>query len=308
MKFFSYKLVSAFLAIAVLALLVTGCNKTSTSTATTTTTPSPTTSKTPPQIPPLQTFLMPLDDFTSGAGISSAIDQESQREFVCLASSDSMPLAIQQAALIDQSNWLYAASKVLFWRTVAVVGLAIPVAAFKASFVNTPVQQTDGSWIWSYTVTVIGTYTAKLHGSYTDNGVHWEMNISKQGEYTDFLWYYGDSDLPATHGSWTLKENPQSPNDLLRIDWQRNIADGTYTVQYTNIKPGAAENGGYISVQYTGQTPYNHIWDIYNKAQDNHVNIEWNNQSQAGEIKDYSKYFDNNWHCWDTSHNNCACQ
>ena len=296
MKFFNHKLVSSLLVITVLALLVTGCGKSST------------TSKTPPQIPPQETFLIPFDAFTGNSSLGSAIsDQESQREFVGLASSDSMQAIIQQAVLGDSTNWLHAAWNVGLWSVVVVVGLAVPVAAFKASFLNTPVQQADGSWVWSYTVNVFGTYNAKLHGTYTDNGVRWEMNISKQGEYTDFLWYYGESDLSATEGYWILKENPQNPNDLLRIDWQRDISDGTYAIKYTDIKPGAAENGGYISVQYTKQTPYNHIWDIYNKGQDNHTYIDWNNQTQAGQVKDYNIYFDNNWHCWDTSHMNIAC-
>jgi len=294
MRGFGFKVVNTFLVLAVLALLVTGCGKSST------------TSKTPPQIPPLQTFLIPFDEFNSN-GISAISDQESQREFVGLASSDSMQAIIQQAAWGDQSNWLYGASKVVYWSAIVVVGLAVPVAAYKASFQNTPVQQTDGSWIWSYTVNWFGTYSAKLHGTYTDSGVRWEMNISKQGEYTDFLWYYGESNLDETEGDWILKENPQNPNDLLHIDWQRDISDGTYAIKYTDIKPGAAENGGYISAQYTKQTPYDHIWDIYDKVENNHTFIEWNGSTQAGRVKDYNKYFDNSWHCCDTNHVNCAC-
>ncbi len=294
MKFFNHKIVSSLLVITVLALLVTGCGKSST------------TSKTPPQIPPQETFLIPFDEFGSD-GISAISDQESQMKFAGLASSDSMQDIIQQAVLFDQTNWLHAAWNVGVWSVVVVVGLAVPVASFKASFLNTPVQQADGSWVWSYTVNVFGTYNAKLHGTYIDKGVRWEMNVSKQGEYTDFLWYYGESDLPATKGYWIIKENPQTQKDLLQIDWHRNIADGTYDIKYTNIKSGAAENGGYIFAQYTKQTPYDHSWDIYNKGQNNHTYIEWNSSTEAGRVKDYNKFFDNNWHCWDTSHMNCAC-
>ena len=296
MRSFGFKIVNTFLVLAVLALMVTGCGKSSTVSKT----------PTPPQIPPQETFLITFDEFNSN-GISAISDQESQMKFAGLASSDSMQDIIQQAILEDQANWIHAAVSVGFWSVVAVVGLAVPIAAFKASFLNTPVQQPDGSWVWSYTVPVFGTYTAELHGTYIDKGVHWEMNISKQGEYTDFLWYYGESDLTVTEGYWILKEKPQNPNDLLRIDWHRNIADGTYDIKYTNIKSGATENGGYIFAQYTKQTPYDHSWDIYNKGQNNHTYIEWNSSTEAGRVQDYNKYYNNNWNCWDTSHMNCAC-
>ena len=87
-----------------------------------------------------------------------------------------------------------------------IFGLAIPVASFVESVKQTPVKQPDNSWVWTYSITVQGvTYTAELHGKYIDSGVRWDMYITRQDEYTDFLWYYGESDIDNTRGYWVLK-------------------------------------------------------------------------------------------------------
>jgi hypothetical protein len=216
-----------------------------------------------PTIPPVESFVIPFEDFeNSGTG-----------GLICLDTG-------------NQSNWNYAVGTVLTWGVILVTKLAVPVAALRASFQHTPVQQDDGSWIWSYSVNIgNATYTAKLHGQFITEGIHWSMNISKEGEYEDFLWYYGECDLPATEGFWILKQSPSVPTDLLQIDWSRNISAGTYAIRYTNIIPADPNNGGYIDTQYTKGVPYNHIWDLYNKVADNHTYIEWSSTTGAGRVK-----------------------
>ena len=155
-----------------------------------------------PTIPPEETFVIPFEDFN---GTNAVVSLETG----------------------NQSNWNYAALAVGIWSTIIRVGLAVPVAAFQASFHNIPLQQDDGSWIWSYSVNIGGSvHTAELHAQSITGGVHWAMNISKQGEYEDFQWYYGECDLPATQGFWILKKSPADPTDLVRIDWARSISAG----------------------------------------------------------------------------------
>jgi hypothetical protein len=237
-----------------------------------------------PTIPPEETFVIPFEDFTETNGL------------------------ISLAETGNQSNWNYAAGTVVIWGAILITTLVVPVAAFRASFHNIPLQQPDGSWVWSYSVNIGGSiYTAKLHGQFITEGVHWDMNISKEGEYEDFLWYYGECDLPATEGFWILKQSPADPEDLVRIDWSRNISAGTHAVRYTNIVPDAPENGGYIDTQYTKGTPYDHIWDMYNKVQDNHTYIEWSSTTKEGRVKNLNWFHDDNWHCWDSDLTNVTC-
>jgi hypothetical protein len=238
-----------------------------------------------PTIPPVETFVIPFEDFPNN-GTGGLVSFETD----------------------NQSNWNYAALTVAFWGTVVVVGLAVPVAAFRESFQHTPVQQPDGSWIWSYSVNIgASVYSAELHGQFITEGVHWDMRISKEDVYEDFLWYYGENDLPATEGFWILKQSPTVPEDLLRIDWSRNISAGTYAITYTNIVPGDSENGGYIDIQYTKGIPYDYICDIYNKGQDNHTYIDWSSTTEEGRVKDFQHFGDNEWHCWDSDRMNVTC-
>jgi hypothetical protein len=238
-----------------------------------------------PTIPPVETFVVPIEDFqNSGTG-----------GLVTLAGG-------------NHSNWDYAAFTVGIWGAILITKLAVPVAAFRASFQHTPVQQPDGSWLWSYSANIgNATYTAKLHGQFITGGVSWNMTISKEGEYTDFLWYYGEHVLPATEGFWILKNSPADPTDLVRIDWSRNISAGTHAIRYTNIVPGGPDNGNYIDTQYTKDVPYDHIWDLYNKSGDNHTYIEWSSTTGAGRVQDFNHFGDNNWHCWNGTRTNVTC-
>jgi predicted small lipoprotein YifL len=260
-------LLHLFLVLVIAVLTVTGCGASGA-----------------PTIPPVDTFVIPFEDFSnSGTG-----------GLVTLA--------------VNQSNWNFAAFTVGVWSAIITAGLAVPVAAFRASFQHTPVQQDDGSWIWSYSVNIgNATYTAELHAQFITEGIHWSMNISKEGEYEDFLWYYGECDLPATEGFWILKDSPTVPTDLLGINWSRNISAGTYAVRYTNIVPGGPENGGYIDTQYTKGVPYDHIWDLYNKSGDNHTYIEWSSTTGAGHVKDSKHFGDDDWHCWNSTRTNVTC-
>jgi len=222
-----------------------------------------------------------------------------------LAGSDTAE-ASAATDLID--NYVHARWHVGFWNTVIVVGLAVPVWAFGESFHHDPEEQDDGSWVWSYSAHVPSPngilHTAELNGSYVDNESHWEMYITKEGHYEDFNWYSGVANLPATEGYWILKEGPTDPHDLLQIDWDRDTSAGTWQVKYTNIKEGATENGGYINYGVTSDETYDAFYDIYNKGQDNLVEIETNRTTKAGRVKNPKHFGDEEWHYWDSSHSN----
>ncbi len=280
------------LTLVLVTLLSVSCANSKTSTN------SPKTSK-PPQIPPQSTFVMDFSDFIQGK--SSFNPGQTGTLLRVSALQESLPAA-NRNAIGERANWGFAALNVGFWNLAAFVGLAIPVAAFVESLKQTPIKQPDNSWVWTYSITVQGiTHTAELHGKYIASGVRWDMYITKQDEYTDFLWYYGESDLGATQGFWILKDRPSKPNDLLRIDWHRNAVNETGDIKYTNIVPGGAENGGYISFTVTKEQPYDRSYVIYNKGKNETTYIEWNSSTKAGRVKDSVHFKDDNWHYWDSS-------
>jgi hypothetical protein len=199
-----------------------------------------------------------------------------------------------------RGNWGWAAGHVWIWSTLLKVTLAIPVAAFIESFNHQPVQQLDGSWLWTYTVTISGIdHIAKLYGTSVTDGVEWQMLLTKAGFYTDFEWFTGFSNLPATVGTWTLNHNPNDPVPFLFIEWSRNAEDDLADVKYTNIVPNAPANGSYIYYGKTAGETYNRFFDIFGIEENRLINTEWNYEQHFGRVKDPKHFGDNDWHCWD---------
>ncbi len=206
---------------------------------------------------------------------------------------------------LTASNWTFAAANVGFWNVFITVGLAVPVASYVEAFNHDAVQISSDTWQWSYSFTAVVSYTAKLNGKITSTGVEWEMYISKAGAYDNFLWYKGFSSFDRTNGTWTLYENPANAVQLLGIVWHQNT-DGTADIQYTNIKEGDVENGGYI--KYGLQIgDYDAFYKIFNKGQDNLTQIEWNRTSKAGFVIDPKHFGDSEKHCWDSSLQDVTC-
>ncbi|MBU1318975.1 MAG: hypothetical protein KKG33_01625 [candidate division Zixibacteria bacterium] len=242
---------------------------------------------TPPDLPPQSTFVMDFDDFT---------------QYVLWSSN-----AGDNTEALTKQNWGQSAVRVAFWNIALTVTLAVPVAAFVEAFQHDPMQLEDGSWQWTYSVTVGVEHTCRLVGNVEENEVSWSMYLSKEGEFTDYLWYSGTHNLPATEGEWTVNRGHDQANPFLGIEWHRNVSTATGDLKYTNIIPGDAENGGYIYYGSTTDTDYDRFYNIYNKGQDNLAEIEWNFTDKNGHVKDENFYGDTDWHCWDTNLDDVDC-
>jgi hypothetical protein len=233
----------------------------------------------PPEIPPASTFVMDFSDFAS------------------------------ETAALAVDNWHYAAGNVAIWNAFITIGLAVPVAAFLEALSHEPVRQTDGTWVWDYNFYVGQVlHVAELRGWVESDVVFWEMYISKQGFFEDFLWYSGESAVAGTEGTWTLYASPENPTPLIGILWHAAPEEGTADIKYTNIVPDGPENGGYIFYGVTDGSPYDAFYDIYNKGLENHTNIEWNRPGMAGRVADALHFDDDGeWHCWNDAHQDVDC-
>jgi len=229
-----------------------------------------------PELPPQSSFVMDFSDF------SNPDDTLSMRE------------------IATYQNWGFSYVNVVVWQTFIHVGLAVPVASFLESFNHEAVYHPDeANWTWSYNVTVnLVVYEAELTGYLQADSVAWEMRVTAGQQYADFLWYYGKSALNGSGGYWILQENPQNPNQLLRISWHK-YADNTADISYTNIKPGGPENGGYIFYG-TATNGFDRFYNIYNKGQDKLTEIEWSSVNKDGRVKDLQHFGHGDWNCWDT--------
>jgi len=236
--------------------------------------------ETPPALPPTNSFIMDFGSFPL---------------------NDGEPLAKTGNVLLQtRANWSWAALNVLVWNTVLFVNLAVPVAAFYASFQHDPYKEDDGSWSWSYGFTAQNNqYTAKLNCALYDNLAHWKMYISMDGEFNEFLWYQGEGDLGYSHGTWTLYRDPADPVAYIGMEWNRNPQDGTGDIRYTNIKDEDPNKDSYIKYGTMTDSLYNAYYTIYHKNLDNYTLIEWNRDSKAGRVSDKIHFQDDVWHCWD---------
>ena len=213
-----------------------------------------------------------------------------------------------QNLVVSRNNWGWAALNVSVWNSVLTLTLAVPVAAFLESFNHQPVQQPDRSWLWQYTLNVEGgSYTAKLYGKTVTEGVEWRMLLSRAGVYTDFEWFKGFSNLPATEGTWTLNKDPNLPSPFLYIEWHRNTQEGTADVKYTNINPVGSGNGSYIFYGKTNEIPYNRFYQIFDATENRTIDIKWNYEQLFGRVKDPIHFEDELWHCWDQTLNDIVC-
>lgn len=242
----------------------------------------------PPEMPPISTFQMDFSPFIA-----------------------TVPLA--KSSKVDTTNktsWAWASLNGAVWQTLIAVGMAIPVAAFTESFNHDPQQTEDGRWLWTYQFSILGgvMHTASLYGSVDNDGVTWEMYISKENFYQNFLWYSGHSDIFASVGTWTLFTEPNNPTPLIGIEWERNKEDSTGSIKYTNIIPNGPENGGYIYHGVTADLDYDAFYEIYNKGKNNVIRIRWNRQTHEGRVQDNQHFGNEEWHCWNSNLENIDCQ
>jgi hypothetical protein len=232
-----------------------------------------------PQLPAPATFVMPMDDnfdeFTE--------DQIHDR---------------------GAGNWVHAAANVLVWNTILTANLIVPVAAFHESFNHPAVYQGYGVWLWEYNVTDGNgvTYHAKLYGELlATEEVKWDMYISQVGGFTNVHWYTGITAWDQSYASWTLNFNPNNPQPFIGIQYQRDNGAGVASIRYTNIIPGNVGNGGYIEYRegaYNGGL-YDRAYDVYKIEIDNLMEINWNDAARYGRVKDFEKFGNTDWHCWD---------
>lgn len=236
-----------------------------------------------PQLPPESSFVM---DFS---GFSNPDDTTTSRGFG------------------TYQNWGHAYANVVVWSTIIKVGLAVPVAAFAESFNHEAVYHPDANnWTWSYNFQVAGAWhEAELTGFFQSDTINWEMRITKEGAYTDFLWYTGKNSYDRSGGYWILNEKPENPNPMLRIDWTYE-GGGIGDIKYTNVVPGGNENGGYINYG-TQSGELDLFYDIYNKGQENLIEIEWSKDYHNGHVADPVKFGDSEWHCWDVQLQDTEC-
>jgi hypothetical protein len=195
-----------------------------------------------------------------------------------------------------------AVGAVLYWNSMLTLGLAIPVASYTEAFNHEAVRVDNDTWQWTYDVEVNDTLvTAVLTADVTGEMVNWEMSVSKQDDFQDFVWYTGICDILATSGTWTLYKSPDDPTELIGITWNHDYDKDTFDVEYLDIS-GGQYDGSYISFEMTEDPVFNAVYEVHNALQQTTLTIHYNTETHEGNITNGI-----NTYCWAADYKDIAC-
>jgi hypothetical protein len=226
--------------------------------------------------------------------------------------------SITKNELVTKTNWLISATTVGVWNVIIGTTFAVPVAAFKTSFNQTPSKINNTTWEWDYSVNgFTSQYSARLVGTLQTNQVNWEMFISKTGidSFDEFLWFEGTSALDGKSGQWILYNSAEFPDKTVQIDWQKE-GDEVGNIKYTYIREINSLNqpdnfnGSYLICGLQDETfdAYVTVHTYDNQAESfTDSYIEWSRSDFSGHIKAEYFFNDSEWHCWDSTGNDVDC-
>ncbi len=197
-------------------------------------------------------------------------------------------------------NWLYSAGSVVVWNTVIAANMAIPTVAYRAALNNDPVYLGDDIWEWSYSVSINSrTIEAQLTGSRIDKEQFFlEMRLSEHNGFQDFKWFEGVVSSDHSYANWTLYHSPEKPDEYLEIVYNKNFDTEVSNITYTVIDPLNDLYNGSIDFGIDPGQDFDAHYTIF--MNNNTTSIEWSMETQAGRVKDESRFSDAEWHCWDT--------
>lgn len=211
-----------------------------------------------------------------------------------------------------KTNFAFAALNVGFWQTIVGATIVIPAVAFDAASDHSfEYQESDGRWKSEYTVGQGGSLiTAELFAETTGETVKWEMYLSQAGSYDQFLWFTGESRVDNSGGEWTLYASPQSPREVLTIDWDRVEGDAVNSL-YTLTDETSTKTGSYIEYGVSAESDYSHYYDVSvvdTEDDDYDLSILYNEETKVGRVKSNAYFGDPDWRCWDESFDDTACE
>lgn len=242
---------------------------------------------TAPQLPPQESMSANMGDFPSNGESSQA------------------------NANGDKSHFTFAAGNVIFWQTLLNVQLAIPVASFQEAFNHSfEYLEAQGRWKSEYSVEVGNkNITATLYAERTDDEIEWEMYLTLPGQFENYLWFSGESELDNSGGTWVLYRSPSEPRPLLEIEWEREDGEAINST-YTLIDTQADKNGSYIQYGLTSETRFTHYYQVSITSQsedDYDALIYYNQETRVGSVQSTSHFGDDAFRCWDSNFNNTDC-
>lgn len=209
----------------------------------------------------------------------------------------------------SNEHYNFAALNVGIWNTLLYINLAIPVKAWYEVRESDPVwDKVAEAWVWSREFNLnSGNYTARLHGWIDGDQVQWRMYVSHQGVYSDFLWYRGTAKLDRTSGSWRLFRDHVNDQPYIDIEWENDPDSDFDNIKYINAIPNDAGAGSYIHYGRVEGEDYPIFYDIFGAQDDRLIEIDYDDATTAGRVRDDVFFGTEDWNCWDALHEDIEC-
>lgn len=202
-----------------------------------------------------------------------------------------------------------AVARVAVINSAVAAALTSPAALFAVARAHEPVEQDDGSWLWSYTAkTESVTFTANLTCITAGGMNYWSMKVSTDVPLypiTDFEWYTGMSTEMNTSGSWQFfdLETPDEQNPTAKIDWSVKILKEEAELTIENVDTRSEYMGDVLRYNVTPKIG-SMSFDDASKGET--WEIVWDIETGEGSIT-VPGYNSGEKACWDASKQDVSC-
>ncbi len=218
---------------------------------------------------------------------------------------------IRAPAAATYLNFGNAAVRVASINAALAAAVAPPATLFAAARLYEPTPQSDGSWVWSYSVDIeYVTFTASLTGMMEGDETRWSMVVSANAPLrpvASFLWYQGVCTEMNTSGTWEFFDitTPTEQNPTATVEWTADVDNKTAHLLLKNVdtRPDAKYTGDILD--YTVGSEIASI--IYADASESEVwSITWGTETGEGSLR-VPEYNGGEKACWNNLKQDVTC-
>ena len=208
-------------------------------------------------------------------------------------------------------NFANAATRVSIINAAVVSALTFPAGLFMSAKENEPVLQSDGSWLWDYSVEYdYFLVNAKLTCVEEGDKSSWSMKTSIDSPIVtveEFEWYTGVCTQDNTSGSWQFFDmfTPDEHNPTAKIDWsiQPLTGEARLDIENTDTRETCDYTGDVLEYSLNIEMASMSFIDI---SEGEIWKIQWDNQTGAGSLT-VPSYNNGEEACWDSGKQDAAC-
>lgn len=210
----------------------------------------------------------------------------------------------------EESTYFNDATEgIIFWQILLTDSLSFQKDLLERALTNNLEYQADETWLIKDKLNYDEeSYDILLFCiNYTDT-VNSKLYFSLDTTYINLLTFEGISYNSNSQGNWIINKPEKDTSayvKFLTTNWKIDSSENK-EIKFTNFLSGG-DNGNYILYKDSTDDLYNSYIDLYDKANENHTIIQWNSISNVGRIKDYFRYADDEWYCWDDNFFNIEC-